>query len=357
MVPGNIDVIVNLGVATYLSGRLRQALDHFRAAVRLNSRHALARYNCVVASSMLERLDDAEREIEELVSLYPDFPEVFNAIGIVRLLQNRLVEAAEQFRRVADTMPRSAIVRTNLALTYYLEGDLPAAAEQARYATTLDRDLAAAHDVAGHTATELNKLDDAVSHFRSLIRLEPANPDAHANLGLAYYKDDRLSEAVESYRRVLIFSPNSPEGHNDLGLAYAKDKRLAEAARHLAQVIEWQPDNPIVHSNLGLVYYFKGDTEDAVHEWREVTRLSPAYARMREATRFSAYDDQEMVMRRMDRQTRASHFPLKVSAFRHSFQLPLDENDYEVGVPWPDLRRAARWKELADRARAAMLRP
>lgn len=355
--PGNIDVILNLGVASHLSGRLRQALDHFRAAVRLNPRHALARYNCAVACCKLDMLEEAEREIEALLALYPDFPEAFNAIGVVRILQNRLTEAVEQFRRVADAMPRSAIVRANLALAYYLEGDFAAAAEQATYAVALDPQLAGAYDIAGHAALELNNLSQAIEHFHALVRLEPASPDAHGNLGLSYYKDDRLNEAIESYKRVLIFSPKSPEGHNDLGLAYAKSKMLEEAARHLGQVIEWRPNNPIIHSNLGLVYYFKGDTEDAVHEWREVTRLSPAYARMREATRFSAYDDQEMIIRPIDRRARATHFPLKVAAFRHSFQLALDESDYRLALPWSDLAAAARWRERAHQARAAMLRP
>ncbi len=355
--PSSIEVLINLGVAMYLSGHIRQALDHFRVATRMNPRHALARYNSVVASSMLDRLEEAEKEVEELVSLYPDFPDAFNAIGVIRLLQNRLVEAAEQFRRVADHMPRSAIIRTNLALTYYLEGDLAAANEQAAFAVGIDPDLAAARDVAGHVALELNRTEEAIKHFRHLVKLEPSNPDAHSNLGLAYYKDDRLTEAIESYKRVLIFSPKSPEGHNDLGLAYAKDKMLTEAAKHLAQVIEWRPDSPVLHSNLGLVYFFKGDTENAVHEWREVTRLSPVYARMREATRFSAYDDQEMQVRPVERRLRVTHLALKTAAFRHSFQLALEENGFRLELPWTEVSAAVRWQEWAKAARKASRRP
>ena len=117
----NIDIIVNLGVATYLDNRVRQALDHFRAAGRMNPKHALARYNCAIAAQMMELYDEAERELEDLMQLYTDFPEVFNAIGVVRMLQDRVVDAAEQFRRAADAMPRSAIVRANLSLCYYFE--------------------------------------------------------------------------------------------------------------------------------------------------------------------------------------------------------------------------------------------
>jgi len=37
-----MEVILNLGVSMHLSGHLRQAADHFRAAVRMGPRHALA---------------------------------------------------------------------------------------------------------------------------------------------------------------------------------------------------------------------------------------------------------------------------------------------------------------------------
>jgi hypothetical protein len=92
-------------------------------------------------------------------------------------------------------------------------------------------------------------------------------------------------------------------------------------------------------------------------QWREVTRLSPAYARSREETRFSAYDDREMVMRTIDRRTRASHFPLKVAAFRHSFQIGLDEGDYRPALPWLDVAKAARWRERVEATRIALTRP
>jgi len=352
----DVDAILNLGVAVHTTELTHQALDHFRLATRLNPRHALARYNSAVIYTMLDSLGEAEAELHVLLDLYPDFPEAYNEIGVVFLRQDRLLEAAGQFRAAADAMPRSAVSRCNLALVYFRQGDFAASGEQARFAVALDPKLAAAREIAGRVAMELKDLPDAIAQFTALTKLEPSNPDAHANLGLAYYRDDRLNEAIECYRRVLIFSPHSPEGHNDLGLAYAKNKMLSEAVRHLKQVIDWRPDNPIAHSNLGLVFYFKGESEDAVERWRDVTRLSPVYARKREATRFSAYDDQEMMVRALDSRRRASHFPLKIASFRHGFQLALDENDYRMDLPWPDLAAARRWKERAQRARLAMIR-
>jgi Flp pilus assembly protein TadD len=339
-----------------MSDFIHQAMDHFRLAARMNPQHALARYNCAVVYTTADLLQEAEAELEALITLYPDFPEAFNEIGVVFLRENRLLEAAGQFRRAVDAMPRSAPCRANLALTYLTQGDFSAAQEQARYACALHTKFPTAHDVAGRVALELREYQRAIDHLSALSKLEPSNPEVHANLGLAYYRDNRLNEAIECYQRALVFAPHSPEGHNALGLAYAKNKMLGEAITHLCQVVDWRPDSPIVRSNLGLVYYFKGSSEHAVEQWMEVTRLSPLYARKREATRLSAYDDQELGLRPLDLRKRVAHYPLKIAAFRHSFQLALDENDYRLEFPSPDLLTVARGQERAHRARQAMIR-
>ncbi len=66
--------------------------------------------------------------------------------------------------------------------------------------------------------------------------------------------------------------------------------------------------------------------------------------RKREATRFSAYDEQELVLRKLDVRKRCSHESLKAAGFRHRFRVPLDERDFRMELPWPDLVMAERWQ-------------
>ncbi len=196
-------MLVNLGVAMYQSERTHQALDHFRLATRINPRHALARYNAAVLYTTLDELNEAEAELHVLLELYPDFPEAFNEIGLVFLRQERLLEAAGRFRSAVDAWPQDPIARSNLALTYVMQGDYAAALEQARVAIALDPKMISAREVAGRACMELRERAEAIEHFAALAKLEPSNPDVHANLGLAYYKDDRLNESIECYKRVL----------------------------------------------------------------------------------------------------------------------------------------------------------
>ncbi len=141
LAPTDADVLVNLGVAMYQTERTHQALDHFRLATKINSRHTLARYNAAVLYTTLDQLNEAEAELQVLLELYPDFPEAFNEIGLVYLRQDRLLEAAGRFRTAVDARPLDPIARSNLALTYIIQGDYAAALEQARTAISLDAKL------------------------------------------------------------------------------------------------------------------------------------------------------------------------------------------------------------------------
>ena len=131
---------------------------------------------------------------------------------------------------------------------------------------------------------------------------------------------------------------------------------LGEAMRRLRQVIDWRPDNPIPHSNLGLVHYFKGESEPAVIQWREVTRLSPRSHRA-DAKRLNS---RPMTIRRwpsaLNVRKRSSHYPLKVAAFRHSFHSPSTRVTTGWSFPGPTSAAAARWQQRARRARQRMSR-
>jgi hypothetical protein len=75
----------------------------------------------------------------------------------------------------------------------------------------------------------------------------------------------------------------------------------------------------------------------------EVTRLSPAYARAREATRLSAYDESQMVVRPLDRVARLVRFPPRSAPFHYNVELATGATGYEPVLPWPDIGRVRAW--------------
>jgi tetratricopeptide (TPR) repeat protein len=361
--PTDPDIVNNLGVSLYLRGRVQESVNHFRLAVRLGPENAVCRHNLGTASDALGMTGEAMEELREAVRLAPAFGEAHNNLAVTALVQKLLGQAVEGSTRASELLSHSALPYVNLGLAYYLQGDQEGLIRGMRLAVKRDPSLPAVRDLLGRAYFEKADLLNAVEQWEELVELEPSNPEALTNLGVAYYRHNQMDEAIARFRRVLLFLPHSVSAQNNLGLAYAKNglffhrakrheiamQQLDLAITHLGRVLDMRPRIPITHSNYGLALYLKGETEKAVGEWMEVTRLSPAYARAREATRLSAFDDSEMLVSPLDVNTRVARLPPRSSDFHQRFELDFDEKAFVPEIPWWDLVRLERWLHLVAR--------
>ena len=83
----------------------------------------------------------------------------------------------------------------------------------------------------------------AEAGFNKVLRLDPRNVSALANLGVLYAKTHRYGKAIEAYQRVLEISPQLREIQLDLGLAYLKQEDYERALPYFRQLHERSPDD------------------------------------------------------------------------------------------------------------------
>jgi Flp pilus assembly protein TadD len=50
-------------------------------------------------------------------------------------------------------------------------------------------------------------LDEAFTHYRRLLELEPSNTTAHNNLGYIHWQQGRIVEAIAEYEATLHIDP------------------------------------------------------------------------------------------------------------------------------------------------------
>src|SRR5256885_1723451 len=81
------------------------------------------------------------------------------------------------------------------------------------------------------------KLDEAVACYHGALRLRPAYPEAHNNLGIALRSQGKAAEAVAAYHEALRLRPTYPEAHNNLGFALAAQDRPDAAVACYQQAI------------------------------------------------------------------------------------------------------------------------
>ena len=120
----------------------------------------------------------------------------------------------------------------------------------------------------------LGGLAEAEANCREALRLRPAYPEAHTNLGNALRDLGRPAEAEASCREALRLRPDYSDAHSNLGAALYILGRPAEAEASCREAGRLRPDYPDAHTNLAHALLLAGRFEEGwtEYEWRWTTR-------------------------------------------------------------------------------------
>ncbi|HAR30876.1 MAG TPA: hypothetical protein DCR65_05085 [Gammaproteobacteria bacterium] len=110
----------------------------------------------------------------------------------------------------------------------------------------------------------------ACEAYRRSIDLDPANVDAHVNLGRLSQLGGDLMEAIDCYRRALAFAPSHPLALYNLGTVYDELDELDKALRLYLQAASV----PDAHFNSARIFERLGDEVSARRHLRTYERLT-----------------------------------------------------------------------------------
>src|SRR5262249_43471169 len=137
-----------------------------------------------------------------------------------------------------------------------------------------------AHDSLGNEFLNRGIFDQAESHFRAALAIDPRHAEGHCNLGVALLEQAKLDgvqnrmaqakqktdEAIYHFGEALKANPNHIQSQANLGLALAQQGRLEEAKTALRKVFLMEPNYGKAHLDLATVYFQEGSMADAKRE-------------------------------------------------------------------------------------------
>jgi Tfp pilus assembly protein PilF len=137
------------------------------------------------------------------------------------------------------------------------------------------------HNGLGNALNEQGKAQEAISHFRTAVKLEPKHYGLRTNLALALHRNGKSDEAIEHFRQAIKLNADYAAGHKNLGIALLQRDNFAEAGEHLRIAIRLRPNDANLHYNLAVALASQRLFEQAVYEFRQTLRIDPnhPYAR------------------------------------------------------------------------------
>jgi tetratricopeptide (TPR) repeat protein len=166
-------------------------------------------------------------------------------------------------------------------------GRLDEAATHLREAVRLNPDSVRARTDLGSALAKMGRYPEAIAEFQAALKLDASAAILHHNLGNALLESGRTAEAIAEYENALRLDPGYSEARHSLAAAhYSRGIELAKSAGHAPEAIaeleaalRIQPDYAEAHNNLGVVLsQIPGKSAEAVSHLREAVRLRPDYA-------------------------------------------------------------------------------
>jgi tetratricopeptide (TPR) repeat protein len=174
-------------------------------------------------------------------------------------------------------VPKEAVESYERGVRLADDGNDREAAAAFKRAIDVSPSFAPAHTALGRIAQRAGKLDESIESWKTAVRYNAQDFDAHLNLGIAYLNLKKYGEAETALVAAAFLEPSAVTPHYYLGIAFVvkNDLDVAVKAFEKAKELNGGKALPAIHKYLGRIYGAKNRPKEAVEELETYLRLAP----------------------------------------------------------------------------------
>jgi len=228
------------------------------------------------ALALKRNFADAERELQEALSLAPNRATTMLGLGLIALDQKNPKQAEDWFRKALSQAQGMAEARRGLVISLLRQGRVQQAVAGAREGVELSRgqDPEAKYLLA-MVYHEIGRPAEAEPLLADVLAARPDSEPALLLQGIVKLELGKVDEAAPLLQRVIARAPTSLWAR--LGLAVVKRGRgqLDESRSDLEAILKEQPDWALARLQLGQTLWLEGKQEAALRAFDQAEKTSP----------------------------------------------------------------------------------
>jgi tetratricopeptide (TPR) repeat protein len=269
------DVLYNIANGLALLGRTDESMEYYGRILSFNSGDT----DTYIA---LAKLETDRGDFARATEIYhkglmgnPQNGDLHGRLGTLFLQMGRVDEAIAELETAVKLKPDSAIY-ANLGMAVSSKGQVERAIECYQKSIRMDPANAEAHYNLGNIYLAMERTSEAADEYRSAIKAKPGYSKAYGNLGIALLTLGKRDEGIKNFRQAVELDQNNVEARFNFAMALADKGAIDEAIEHLRKVVNLLPANPIARNNLAALLMQKGQIEQAIVEYEQVLKINPS---------------------------------------------------------------------------------
>ena len=203
----------------------------------------------------------------------PSQAEVQALVGLMQTGQFK--EVAIKSKKLLKKFPQALVLYNLMSAAQLSQENFKGAIATLEKALVLKPDFVDGEYNLALAHMNLGQLDEAVLHFKNVIRQKPEFVEAYNNLGATYLEQDRQLLAVENYEKAVELKPDFVPAVRNLGALLRDLGRLEESETWLTKLIFLQPRYAAGHYSLGMTQKELGKMEKAISSFETARKLDP----------------------------------------------------------------------------------
>jgi tetratricopeptide (TPR) repeat protein len=120
--------------------------------------------------------------------------------------------------------------------------------------------------------------DKVINDSTKIIRVNPSDPQAYCDRGIAYSHKKEYDKAVSDFTEAIRLNPSFAQAYSDRAGVYNEKQEYDKAIADCTEAIRLSPNLSLAYNNRGVGYVRKHDYAKAMQDFSDAIRLNPNYA-------------------------------------------------------------------------------
>ncbi|MCC0176869.1 tetratricopeptide repeat protein [Waterburya agarophytonicola K14] len=292
----NLDVSTDLaqieakvwqGIKLEQEDKLAEAIEHYRQAVELNSKSAVAHHILAIALKKQGNLTEADRYHRLALSLGQDNDlEQDQGDREQKSISLTRSNSSIVLPKITSIAPGTYVENNQLEVTkiylqqaklYYAERRWQESINACQEALKICPDLPETYKIYGNCLQQMGQIPEAMGYYAQAIAKDPHIAEVYANIGSLYAKESNWQEAITYYQKALAIDPKLAKVCLHLSRAWERIGEDERALNCLLHGLKLQPEILTVPQlmELGDDLFQEGKMELAITCYQSAIKIQP----------------------------------------------------------------------------------